>query len=116
MVREAGFQCMAPTSLSTNVPSFTSVSISFVSLGLVLPMLGALLIPNDSAITLIGPRFRTKQRRIKGGKVIESPGMRRTILSGVVKFTLDLNCSIGSISCSPVANKSNGVRFLLRLC
>lgn len=88
---------------------------SFVSLGLVLPILGRVVTINKSIITLVGPRFRTKEKGVNGGNVIDSPTIRGRILQSVLRFTSLAKFSIGGLDFSPVANKAKGVRFLIRL-
>lgn len=113
-VRGAGVHCIMPRSLKRPT-SFSSVSISFVSLaGMLLPMEG-LLASRNRVMYLVGPRFRTKERGIKGGKIMESPTIRRRIVRGIHSCTVDVFVRPYRLSFSPVGKPRKGVRCLLRL-
>lgn len=95
--------------------TFSSVSISFVSLaGILLPMEG-LLARSKRVMYLVGPRFRTNERGIKGGNIIHSPGIRRRIVRGIESCTVDVSVRPYRLSFSPVGKPRKGVRCLLRL-
>ncbi len=88
---------------------------SFVSLCRVFPIVHALLGSNKRTIYLVGPRFRTNERGINGGNIIESGTMRVTIIRGVVSLVVRGGCALLNLSFSPVGNPRNGVRCLYRV-
>lgn len=113
-LRHAGFECIARRRVGSGV-SFTSISISFVSLDRVLPGLGGFLGSSNRTMYLVGPRFRTKGRGINGGNIIHSGTIRTRIIRGVVSLTDRGNFSIYKLSFSPIGNPRNGVRCLVCL-
>lgn len=113
-VRGAGVHCIAPRSLKRPI-SFSSVSISFVSLAGILNTVETCLASSKRVMTLVGPRFRTKHRGIKGGNIIQRGDARRRMVRGIARFTMSVKFSMLRVAFSPVGKPRKGVRCLMRL-
>ena len=91
--------------------------LSFISLGLVLPVLVTELSqPGADAVVLAKPQFEAGRREVsKGRGVVRDPAVRRRALAEVVSAATDCGASIMEVMASPVLGPAGNAEFLLHL-
>ena len=91
--------------------------LSFISLGLVLPVLvNELSRPGADAVVLAKPQFEAGRREVsKGRGVVRDPAVRRRALAEVASAAADCGASIMEVMASPVLGPAGNAEFLLHL-
>jgi 23S rRNA (cytidine1920-2'-O)/16S rRNA (cytidine1409-2'-O)-methyltransferase len=96
----------------TETPDFATVDVSFISLKLVLPAIGALLKQRATLVALIKPQFETKRSSIKKG-VVRNPSIHAAICDDIAAFLGSLGWRVVGIMSSPIFGGDGNREFLI---
>jgi 23S rRNA (cytidine1920-2'-O)/16S rRNA (cytidine1409-2'-O)-methyltransferase len=96
----------------TETPDFATVDVSFISLKLVLPAIGALLKQRAILVALIKPQFETKRSAIKKG-VVRNPSIHTAICDDIAAFLGSLSWRVVGIMSSPIFGGNGNREFLI---
>jgi 23S rRNA (cytidine1920-2'-O)/16S rRNA (cytidine1409-2'-O)-methyltransferase len=96
----------------TETPDFATVDVSFISLKLVLPAIGALLKQRATVVALIKPQFETQRSAIKKG-VVRSPSIHAAICDDIAAFLGSLGWRAGGVMPSPIFGGDGNREFLI---
>jgi 23S rRNA (cytidine1920-2'-O)/16S rRNA (cytidine1409-2'-O)-methyltransferase len=96
----------------TETPDFATVDVSFISLKLVLPAIGALLKQRATVVALIKPQFETQRSAIKKG-VVRNPSIHAAICDDIAAFLGSLGWRAGGVMPSPIFGGDGNREFLI---
>ena len=94
---------------------FLSVDVSFISLGLVLPVVYRLLKPSCKAICLVKPQFEAGREKVGKKGVVRDPAVHEEVLRKVLETALSLGFSPQGLTYSPVKGPEGNIEYLLLL-
>jgi 23S rRNA (cytidine1920-2'-O)/16S rRNA (cytidine1409-2'-O)-methyltransferase len=93
-------------------PDFASIDVSFISLKLVLPVIGKLLAPCSTLLALIKPQFEAGRRDSKKG-VVRDDAVHRAICDDIATFVTALGWRVGGIAPSAIAGGDGNREFFI---
>jgi 23S rRNA (cytidine1920-2'-O)/16S rRNA (cytidine1409-2'-O)-methyltransferase len=91
------------------------IDVSFISLGLILPVAAKLLRPGGICVPLIKPQFEAGRREVGKGGVVKDPDVHRRVLSDVFAFAVRDGFDVRGLVRSPLLGPSGNVEFLAHL-
>lgn len=91
------------------------VDVSFISLGLILPVVARLLADGGRAIPLIKPQFEAGRAEVGKGGVVRSAAVRRAVLERVLSDAERHGFGIEGLTASPLLGPAGNVEFLANL-
>jgi 23S rRNA (cytidine1920-2'-O)/16S rRNA (cytidine1409-2'-O)-methyltransferase len=91
------------------------VDVSFISLRLVLPILGQFLVPGAPVIPLVKPQFEVGRERIGKGGIVRDEADRRQVLDEICGVAQGLGWEVLGETTSPITGGKGNVEFLLYL-
>ena len=97
-------------------PDLAVADLSFISLGLVLPALGALLAPGGrEALLLVKPQFEVGRSRVGKGGVVRDPAAHVDAIEGVIRAGDGLGWQALGLVASPITGPAGNHEYLLWL-
>ena len=97
-------------------PDLAVADLSFISLGLVLPALGALLAPGGrEALLLVKPQFEVGRSRVGKGGVVRDPAAHVDAIEGVIRAGEALGWQGQGLVASPITGPAGNHEYLLWL-
>ena len=94
---------------------FLSVDVSFISLGLVLPVAYRLLKPGSRMVCLVKPQFEAGREKVGKKGVVRDPDIHREVIGKVLDVARDLGFSPQGLTFSPVKGPEGNIEYLLLL-
>lgn len=95
---------------------FISIDVSFISLGLVLPVAKKLLKEkNGSLVALIKPQFEAGRENVGKKGVVRDPKVHFDVIKKVVLLSAELNFFVDGITYSPVKGPEGNIEYLIYL-
>ena len=91
------------------------LDVSFISLGLLLPVIAGWLAPAAHVVALIKPQFETGRRHVGKGGVVRDPKVHRQVLERVAEHAREQGLAIGGLIRSPITGPAGNVEFLMHL-
>ena len=89
-----------------------TVDVSFISLGLILPMAVRWLKPGGRVVALIKPQFEAGRREVGKGGVVRDPQVHRRVLERVLDIAAGLDLGLRGLMPSPLHGPAGNVEFL----
>jgi 23S rRNA (cytidine1920-2'-O)/16S rRNA (cytidine1409-2'-O)-methyltransferase len=89
-----------------------TADVSFISLGLILPMAVRWLRPGGQVVTLIKPQFEAGRREVGKGGVVRDPAVHRRVLERVLDIAAGLDLGLRGLMPSPLRGPAGNVEFL----
>jgi len=93
-------------------PDFATVDVSFISLKLVLPAVGALLTSGATLVALIKPQFEAPRRDIKKG-IVRDSAVHTVVCNDIGAFLTSLGWRIGGLLPSPILGGDGNREFFV---
>ena len=94
------------------VVGLVTADVSFISLGLILPMAVRWLRPGGQVVTLIKPQFEAGRREVGKGGVVRDPAVHRRVLEQVLDVAAGLDLGLRGLMVSPLRGPAGNVEFL----
>ena len=94
---------------------FVSVDVSFISLGLVLPVVSALLRQNGYAVCLVKPQFEAGRGNVGKNGVVRDPEIHLEVLHRAQGFAHSSGFAVHGADFSPVRGPQGNIEYLLYL-
>lgn len=94
---------------------FVSVDVSFISLGLVLPVVHRLLKNNCKAVCLVKPQFEAGRENVGKKGVVRDPAVHRAVICKVLGLAEEQGFSALGLTFSPVKGPEGNIEYLLLL-
>ncbi len=94
---------------------FLSVDVSFISLGLVLPVVHRLLKPKCKAVCLVKPQFEAGREKVGKKGVVRDPAVHEEVIRKVLETAVSLGFAPLGLTYSPVKGPEGNIEYLLLL-
>lgn len=95
-------------------PTFCSIDTSFISLRLILPAAGRVLLPGSQVVSLIKPQFEAGQKHLRKGVVVDED-IRQQVVRDIRHFgCAELGWEWMDVTRSPLKGPKGNVEFLAR--
>lgn len=98
-----------------HAPGLVVADLSFISLTLVLPALGAVAAPGADLVVMVKPQFEVGRERLGSGGVVRDPRLRADAVLGVARAATGLGLEVVDVCASPLPGPSGNVEFFLWL-
>lgn len=92
---------------------FISIDVSFISLGLVLPVAAKLLKEGGSLVALVKPQFEAGREQVGKKGIVRDPEVHREVIEKVVGFCKDNELVPQGLTFSPVTGAKGNIEYLL---
>ena len=96
-------------------PDLATIDVSFISLGLVLPVVVRLLAPPREIVALVKPQFEVGKGRVGKRGVVRDPGQHRAVLERLAGLAAGLALRVSGIVASPLLGPMGNREFLMHL-
>lgn len=94
---------------------FVSIDVSFISLGLVIPVLPPLLADNAMMVCLVKPQFEAGREKVGKHGVVRDPATHIEVLERAVGFAKKSGFGIVGIEFSPIKGPQGNIEYLMVL-
>ena len=91
------------------------IDVSFISLGLVLPVVKTLLTPTGQVLCLIKPQFEAGKDKVGKKGVVRDPAVHEEVLQNFISLAKSLDFTIRNLTFSPVKGPEGNIEFLAHL-
>lgn len=115
VMEQFNFRYAQPSDFSQNLPSFASIDVSFISLGLILPPLFDLLVADGHVVALIKPQFEAGREQIGKNGIIKDAKIHAKVIETVVKLANGTGFSTLDLMPSPIKGGHGNIEFLVHL-
>lgn len=96
-------------------PSFASIDVSFISLGLILPALHGILADGGQVVALVKPQFEAGREQIGKNGIVKDPAIHQRVLQEVTALAVAEGFSAMQLDFSPIQGGQGNIEFLLHL-
>ncbi len=96
-------------------PTFVSIDVSFISLGLVLPVLRELLAPGADIVALIKPQFEAEKQQVEAKGIVTDPLVHESVILRVLTFAAENAMGVCGLDFSPVKGPEGNIEYLVHL-
>jgi len=96
-------------------PSFASIDVSFISLGLILPALHSILANQGQVVALIKPQFEAGREQIGKNGIIRDAKVHQHVLETVIDMAVREGFSVLGLDFSPIQGGHGNIEFLAYL-
>jgi len=91
------------------------VDASFISLGLLLPVIRTWLTPTAWVVALVKPQFEAGRSDVGKGGVVRDPEVHRRVLVETIEFADTIGLHPFAVTCSPITGPKGNIEFLIGL-
>ena len=91
------------------------IDVSFISLGLVLPVVKTLLKPTGQVLCLIKPQFEAGKEKVGKKGVVRDSAVHEEVLQNFISLAKSLDFTIRDLTFSPVKGPEGNIEFLAHL-
>ena len=91
------------------------IDVSFISLGLVLPVVKTLLKPTGQVLCLIKPQFEAGKDKVGKKGVVRDPAVHEEVFQNFISLAKSLDFTIRNLTFSPVKGPEGNIEFLAHL-
>jgi 23S rRNA (cytidine1920-2'-O)/16S rRNA (cytidine1409-2'-O)-methyltransferase len=92
---------------------FISIDVSFISLGLILPVAAALLKEEGDLVCLVKPQFEAGREQVGKGGIVRDPAVHREVIAKVMDMGRSLGLLTAGLTPSPVTGAKGNIEYLL---
>ncbi|MDR1465849.1 MAG: TlyA family RNA methyltransferase [Oscillospiraceae bacterium] len=94
---------------------FASVDVSFISLGLIFPVLARLLAADGQAVCLVKPQFEAGRERVGKKGVVRDPAVHLDVLTQTIAAARQNGFFVRGVTFSPIKGPEGNIEYLLHL-
>lgn len=94
---------------------FVSIDVSFISLGLVIPILSPFLADDAMMVCLVKPQFEAGREKVGKHGVVRDPATHIEVLEHAVGFAKESGFGIAGIEFSPIKGPQGNIEYLMVL-
>lgn len=113
VMEKTNFRYTQKADLQGPPPTFATIDVSFISLKLILPVLGTLLAQGSSIIALIKPQFEAGRDKVGKSGVVRDSAVHRAVLQEVLQFAAAIGYSFEQLTFSPITGGEGNIEFLV---
>jgi 23S rRNA (cytidine1920-2'-O)/16S rRNA (cytidine1409-2'-O)-methyltransferase len=114
VLERTNFRYFDPASIDEK-PSFICIDVSFISLGLILPVAAALLADaKGELVALVKPQFEAGREQVGKGGIVRDPSIHAEVIEKVRGYAA--GCGLAAVSTveSPIKGAKGNTEFLMR--
>ncbi|MFV0556807.1 MAG: TlyA family RNA methyltransferase [Lactovum sp.] len=115
VMEQFNFRKALLSDFSEGQPEFTSIDVSFISLGLILPVLFNILKDSGEVLALIKPQFEAGREQVGKNGIIKDPKVHLSVIKKVMMMSEEIGFSILDLTFSPIKGGAGNVEFLIYL-
>ncbi|MFF2448659.1 TlyA family RNA methyltransferase [Neobacillus sp. NPDC058068] len=115
VMERTNFRYVTPADLSSEMPNFASIDVSFISLTLILPVLKTLLVPGSDIIALIKPQFEAGRDQVGKKGIVRDEKVHLQVIDKIINFSVQQGFLVENLSFSPITGGDGNIEFLLHL-
>ncbi|MGX7051994.1 TlyA family RNA methyltransferase [Leuconostoc palmae] len=93
-------------------PSFATIDVSFISLGLILPPLSDIISMGGQVVALIKPQFEAGRQHVGKNGIIKDPAVHKQVLQKMIQVMLHDGFSVKALTYSPIKGGQGNIEFL----
>ena len=114
-MEQFNFRYAQPQDFDQGEPSFASIDVSFISLGLILPTLAGVLAPEGEVVALVKPQFEAGREAVGKKGIVKDPKVHERVLADVIALAREAGFSVLGLDYSPIQGGHGNTEFLLYL-
>lgn len=111
-MEKTNIRYVTPENLS-DVPGFSSIDVSFISLTKVLTVVYNLLSADGEVVSLIKPQFEAGREKVGKKGVVRDPDVHREVVRHIVDHAMEVGFSIKAITWSPIKGPEGNIEYLM---
>ncbi len=115
VMERTNFRYVTPADLKGEMPNFSSIDVSFISLTLILPVLKTLLVPGSDIIALVKPQFEAGREQVGKKGIVRDEKVHLQVIDKIVEFAVQQGYNAVNLSYSPITGGDGNIEFLLHL-
>ena len=94
---------------------FCSVDVSFISLGLIIPVMKTIMKENAQAVCLIKPQFEAGREKVGKKGVVRDPAVHLEVINKVIGIALENGFKVENLDYSPIKGPEGNIEYLVHL-
>ena len=94
---------------------FCSVDVSFISLGLIIPVMKTIMKENAQAVCLIKPQFEAGREKVGKKGVVRDPAVHLEVINKVIGIALDNGFKVENLDYTPIKGPEGNIEYLVHL-
>lgn len=115
VMERTNFRYVTPADLSSGMPEFASIDVSFISLKLILPVLKTLLVTGSDVVALVKPQFEAGRDQVGKKGIVRDAKVHLSVVEMIIEFALSIGFDVRNLSYSPITGGDGNIEFLLHL-
>jgi len=97
----------------TEIPNFTTIDVSFISLTKVLPKVSELIHPEADGVALIKPQFEAGREKVGKKGVVRDSKVHIEVIKNIATLIVTLGWSVDGLDFSPVTGPEGNIEYLI---
>ncbi len=94
---------------------FCSVDVSFISLGLIIPVMKSIMKENAEAVCLIKPQFEAGKEKVGKKGVVRDPDVHLEVIHKVIGIATENGFSVRNLDFSPIKGPEGNIEYLIHI-
>jgi len=115
VMERTNFRYMTPADLTGEMPNFSTIDVSFISLKLILPVVKTLLVPGSDIVALIKPQFEAGREQVGKKGIVRDEKVHLQVIQSMIEFAIEQGYIVRNLSFSPITGGDGNIEFLLHL-
>ncbi|MFC4558765.1 TlyA family RNA methyltransferase [Virgibacillus kekensis] len=112
VMERTNFRYVTPDMITKGRPDFATIDVSFISLKLILPVLGKLLESNSDVVALIKPQFEAGREQVGKKGIVRDRKVHNQVLENTIRFAEDEGFQLLALTFSPITGGDGNIEFL----
>ena len=96
-------------------PSFASIDVSFISIGLIIPRLNECLSTGGAAVVLVKPQFEAGREKVGKKGVVRDPKVHEEVIEKICDFASTNGFELLHLDYSPIKGPEGNIEYLLHM-
>ena len=106
---------LTPDALNGEVPVFTVMDVSFISIKLILPVAARLMQQKGTFAVLIKPQFEAGREQVGKKGVVRDPRVHEQVIQSIVDFAPSFGYVLTQIDFSPITGPEGNIEYISAL-
>lgn len=115
VMERTNFRYVTLDMLPYDLPDFASIDVSFISLKLILPVLGELLKADSDVVALIKPQFEAGRDMVGKKGIVRDKKVHLDVLQNITAFAEETGFHVLNLTYSPITGGNGNIEFLAHL-
>ena len=115
VMERTNFRYVTEDMLNYGRPNFATIDVSFISLTLILPVLGKLLEDGSEIVALIKPQFEAGKEQVGKKGIVRDNAVHQQVLKHILSFAHKEGYTINGLTYSPITGGDGNIEFLAYL-